>query len=288
VIRKYLELGLNDDNGTGSAEMQFEDEDFIEGVMKAKAPAGENNAKPAAIGERASAAIEAPTNLFPDGSPFIEGMTKIPVRKLRWRAKALVENNAFAIKDKSILDLRCQNGQFMHAALQNGAKYVEGIERQQELVDMANENLSIYTNNADSAKYKIHKGSLLGVLRKVKPNTFDTIFCFGVMNKLINNTGLMQQIVRIQPSYLIIDVDVNKSSEAITELDIEGEESASSEDAQSGKNVNLPSKSAIELLLSTYKFKFDYVDWSKLGIVNWAGLEDYLDSKRLSIIASKL
>jgi len=304
VIRKYLDLGYENES-SASITQQYDDDEFKDldsatnenAITSADAIGNispvENTAS--ASNEVASQpAIEAPTNIFPEGSPFLEGMPKVPIRKLRWRGKLLVEDNAFAIKDKSILDIRCQNGQFMHAALQAGARYVEGLEKQHELVEIARENLATcYGSDAENNRYKINEGSLLAMLRKIKPNTFDTIFCFGVMNKLINHAGLMQQIDRIKPSYLIIDVNVSKASEAVMEFDVAkaDDSSVSSEDSETatdGKNVGLPSKAAIELLLSTYKFTSAYVDWSKAAVSNQAGLEEYLTNQRLSIIASRI
>ena len=300
VIRRYLELGLNEKDNTSTAQLADEideDSDIIKSNSAntseiTKDDSGENKAV-ATAKMAASSIVEAPTNLFPDGSPFLEGMRKTPSKRLRWLGKVLVENNLVAIKDKSVLDLRCQNGQFMYAALQAGAKYVEGIEKQHELMEMARENLATcFGGDAENNRYRINEGSLLRVLRKIKPNTFDTIFCFGVMNKLINNAGMMQQIARINPTYLIIDVNVSAASEPVMEFDAENNEDSSTdieEDVKTdGRNVSLPSKSAIELILNTYKFKFEYIDWSKEDIIDWVGLEEYQNGQRVSIIATRL
>lgn len=300
VIRRYLELGLNEKDNTSTAQLGDEvdgDSDTIKldsanTPETAKDDSGESKAV-ATSKVAASAVIEAPTNLFPDGSPFLEGMLKIPSKRLRWRGKVLIEKSSIAIKDKSVLDLRCQNGQFVYAALQAGAKYVEGIEKQHELVEIARENLATYYGgNAENNRYRINEGSLLRVLRTIKPNTFDTVFCFGIMNKLINNAGLMQQIARINPTYLMIDVNVSEASEPVMEFDAADNEDSGTKNEEDiktdGRNVSLPSRSAIELILRTYKFKFEYIDWNKAGIVDWTGLEEYQNGQRVSIIASTL
>lgn len=299
VIRRYKDLGLNNE-GTPETMLEkqdIEDEDSLTTVNDeasySELPSAETKDTDIATIEKRTAKVRAhvaPTSFLSDDSPFLAGMSKVRIKRLRWRAKVLIENIEFAFKGKSVLDLRCQNGEFMYAAIQAGAKYAEGIEKKQELIEVARENLQYY-QDITADKYKIHQGNMLAVLRKIKPGTFDTILCIGVINRLINHAGLLQQIARIKPSYFIIDANVSDSSEAIVELDVDKNSDAESSDGESGrsaegKSIGLPSKAAVELLLRTYNFKFEYLDWSKVGIENWAGMEDYLSKRRISIIAT--
>lgn len=274
VIKRYLSLGL--------------DNDTIGKAMNSEMVTTETGDKGVAINEKtmlsASNTFQAPTNLFPDDSPFLVGMSNLLIRRLRWRARVIIENNDFAFKDKSVLDVRCQNGEFMFAAFKAGARFAEGIEKEEKRVITVKENFRQQNIAAD--KYKVDQGNLLGILRNIKPGTFDTIICNGIINRLT----LLNQIVRIKPSYVIIDADISESSNIVTRRNMDENMITNPRDinevANNRVDVITPNKAALEQMLNTYKFKYHYIDWGKVEIENWQGLEDYLKKQRITIIAT--
>ena len=282
VIKRYQSLEPNDDvtaksNKPDSKAINTKSDDS-DAVLEEKMVPSFSNAR----------TTQAPTNLFQDDSSFIRGMSSPLIKELRWRAKIIIENNDFAFKNKSVLDIRCQKGEFMFAALKSGASFVEGIGKDEEMVKTVRENFQ--QNNIPADKYKVNQGNMLRILRNIKPETFDTIICNGVIHSLMGNVGLLEEIVRIKPSFLMIDANVSNSSDIAVQP--EDDKTITSKSRDDNENTNkqgsiiYPSKDALELILNTYKLKFKYIDFTMSGVTNWAGIEGYLNGRRVSIIAT--
>lgn len=220
--------------------------------------------------------------VYPVDSPFLGDGSQAVINRHNWRATVLVDNNGPNIIEKNILDVGSHDGKFMYAALRIGAKFVEGIEPRQNLREAAKANLQHH--KVDSSKYKITEVNILQRLRALEPNSYDTIFCFGIIDKMMNRYGIMKEIARLRPSLLIIDASVEEEGMSI--------ESNSSQNSQnSGSNYQATSlevltRRLLESLLTTHGFTFKYIDWQENGIVTWAGLEDYRTQRRVSIIAA--
>jgi hypothetical protein len=103
------------------------------------------------------------------------------------------------------------------------------------------------------------------------------------MDKIISHADLIYRIVRLKPSYVIIDTEIARNTEPVITLTSEDnrvEHNTIRGDGMAG----IPSKAALNLLLNTYKIKYRYFDWNSFGITNWDELGDYKSHSRISII----
>jgi len=101
---------------------------------------------------------------------------------------------------------------------------------------------------------------------------------------------LLAEIKKLQPKYLILDTEVNLSEPPIIKLvkeDSKKEGAGVQNDFSSDPDmvVGLLSKSAIELMLKSLGFDFQYYDWHNNGITNWEHLMEYKNNKRISLVA---
>lgn len=225
-------------------------------------------------------------SIFPDNSPFLRtGSDQISANRLRQRTRMLIENNLFAIQEKSVLDLGSHDGRFMYASLIKGAKFVLGIEARPNMVDLADANLQYH--QIDKKKYQIIKDDIFNTLKNIEPNTFDTVLCFGIFSKTVYQPDLIYWISKMKPKHLIIDTDITSSLDPI--ITFSNEDHRFEHNTTRADNiVGIPSRTALELLLSTYGFKFSYTRWDDTKITNWNDLQDYKDKRRISLIATRV
>lgn len=208
--------------------------------------------------------------------------------RLNRRYIAEIYRNKEIIKYSTILDLGSHDGRWIFAAVMNGAKHVMGIEAREELVKNSYSNFEAY--NISEEKYSFICGDVFEEIKKIKPNTFNIIFCFGFFYHIMNHMLLLSEIKRINPEYLIFGTLISTSDRC--EIEIVQEDSNNESYGIRPKNTlsdqilsGIPSKSALELMLKNYGFEISYYDWHDAGIQNWEHLEDYRDNKRLSFRA---
>lgn len=259
VIKRYIDLGLQDST--------------VASTTSASGPS--------------DAWTFAPTNIYSNDSPLLSGLAGHLIKRLRWRAKVLIEQNDFAFRRKSVLDVYCQNGELMYAAVKLGAKHVEGIELDEKMANLVSQHFKYHEIGVN--KYHIYSGNFIDILRDVSPRKYDTIICNGVIANLINNSGLIEQIIRLEPSYVIIDANVsNFTASSKQPLGEKNDNSMRppSISGESGGHADFPSKDTLEFHLKRHGLRYRYIDWANCGIVNWIGLEDYASNRRISIIAT--
>jgi len=205
--------------------------------------------------------------------------------RLNNRYLALVHSNKGIIKNSSILDLASHDGRWTFAAIKNGAKRVWGIEGREELVKKSFENMKKY--GIASEKYSFVVGDILEKIKELKPKEFDVVFCFGIFYHIMNHMLLLTEIKKLQPHYIILDTQTSISNLPIIYLRkenslVEGaaipDSSHISDEVISGR----PSKLALEIMLNSLGFDFDYYDWENSDIKNWEDLDDYRSKKRIS------
>ena len=123
---------------------------------------------------------------FPEDSPFLCQ----DMRKNRWAIpynfeclNARIENLLWKqnnnIAGKKILDIACHMGTFSYAALQMGAVFVQGLDAEQAQLEHGKklfEQLKI-----PQKSYKFEAGDIQEILKIFPENSFDTIFCFGIL-----------------------------------------------------------------------------------------------------------
>ncbi len=223
------------------------------------------------------------TNFF-DSFPSFYGSSETGSSKNRLNNRyiGLIHNNKAIIKNSSILDLASHDGRWSYAAIKNGAKKVLGIEARDELVKKSFENMK--KHGISREKYSFIVGDIFEKLKELKPNEFDVIFCFGIFYHITNHMLLLTEIKRLQPHYLILDTQITTSQDPIIHFIKEnplGEGAGIPDSSQSGDDilVGRPSKSALEMMLSSLGFDFSYFDWEHSGIKNWDHMEEYRSKK---------
>ena len=149
-------------------------------------------------------------NFIPPNSPFLT----LDTRTKRWaipyhpecinaRIDILLNKNPEAIQNKSILDVGSHTGIFSFAALQLGAKDVYGVDVEDLTVKRCD---SLFLKEGVSPKkYTFKVENIINFLEKVEENSFDTIFCFGVMYYITEPYRLLKLMARAAKDSILID-----------------------------------------------------------------------------------
>jgi predicted RNA methylase len=231
-------------------------------------------------------------NFFDEYSQFYHtSKTKPFPNRLNKRYEALIQNNTDLIKNKCILDIASHDGRWSFAALKNEAKYVLGIEGRKELVENSIKNMKIY--EISDAKYDFIVGDIHEEIKKLKPNKFETIFCFGFFYHTLDHNLLLREIKKLNPKNLILDTVISNSNFPIIELieedsDVESYAIKNIENTDKNVLVGIPSKKAIERMLKNLGFEYYYYDWHDGHIQNWDDLESYKIKRRITLVAKNL
>jgi len=205
---------------------------------------------------------------------FIDEDNILPYpNRLNNRYTVLIEKNIEMIRDKKILDIGSHDGRWSFAAIKNGASHVQGIELRSSMVEKAKKNMRKY--RIPKKKYSFISGNIFEELSKLKPKSFDTIFCFGILYHVYNHLQLFSELKRLNSKNLILDTDVITVKRPFIKLRQERNEKFL---------VGIPSQNAINLMLDFYGFQYDYVDWNNSGIEKWGKTMDYKNGSRVTCI----
>lgn len=210
--------------------------------------------------------------------------------RLNPRYRALIENNQNVIRDRTILDLASHDGRWTFAALKAGARHALGIEGRANLVAAANSTLHEYGIAED--RYRFIVGDVFEQLDLIAPGSIETIFCFGFFYHTPHHMRLLSKIARLDPQHLIIDTEVDRSTEPIVRL--RKEAVALQPNAVTGEPgdpahavVGKPTRSALEMMLTSFGWQLSYYDWDRVGINRWDDLLDYREHRRVTVAASR-
>jgi len=209
--------------------------------------------------------------------------------RLNNRYTALIEFNKSLIKNSSILDLGSHDGRWSFAAIKNGAVNVLGIEGREHHVKNSHKNMQLY--KIPKEQYNFRCGDVFEKIKKIQPKTFDVVFCFGLFYHIMDHMKLLEEIKRLKAKYLILDTSLSSSKKPIIELreDPSNNEGVGIKSNHSFSNkvlVGRPSKMALEMMLKSLGYSFNYYDWHNAGIENWENIEDYQLGRRISLVAT--
>ena len=98
--------------------------------------------------------------------------------------------------------------------IKNGAKKVYGIEGKKELVEKGLENMQKY--KIPENKYSFVVGDIFEEIKKIPLNEIDIVFCFGIFYHVSNHMELLTRVKKLNPKYLILDTEINKSKFFLT------------------------------------------------------------------------
>lgn len=228
---------------------------------------------------------------FFDNYPEFFSTSKVSAtrNRLNLRNRALIEANESIIRGKSILDIASHDGRWSFAALKQGARYVVGIEPRQHLVDFSGSNMAKYGISND--QFNFICGDVFKVIDELEPGSIDTVFCFGFLYHTVHHLRLMEKIAKLRPSHLILDTEIAPDHESVIRVRAEN---VSGEGAgwtpsladKSQTIIGFPSRSALDLMLSSCRWIFSYYNWHGSGIKRWDDLVDYHEGRRVTIVAS--
>jgi 2-polyprenyl-3-methyl-5-hydroxy-6-metoxy-1,4-benzoquinol methylase len=206
--------------------------------------------------------------------------------RLNQRYRACIEWNESVIRGKRILDIASHDGRWCLAAMKAGAANVVGIEARERLVDAAAANLRKY--GVAESSYRFILGDALDSIDQIEPHSVDTVFCLGFFYHVVNHMLLLSKIARLKPKYLVLDTEISLDPRSIISLrgddsEIENNAIRARSDAAKLVLVGVPSKSALELMLSNYGWSFAYYDWHRAGIRRWDSVWDYHQGERITM-----
>jgi hypothetical protein len=198
-------------------------------------------------------------------------------QRLARRWDAIVSPNLNLFKNATVLDLASHDGRWSMAALDAGARHVTGIEGRPDLVNKANEIFTACEIPKD--RYDFVKTDVLTALPIFEPGRFDLILNLGFFYHTARHCDIFKQMYRLNPRAVILDSEIDLGSGAIVRYKYEDynleSSSIPSTPGVSRALVGFPSQDLITLLCDFFGFKYRIIDWQKLGIIDWEGIDDY-------------
>jgi ubiquinone/menaquinone biosynthesis C-methylase UbiE len=147
---------------------------------------------------------------IPPDSPFLTTDTRtkrwaVPYHSecINGRIGVLLDNNRQYLQNKSILDIGSHTGIFSWAALQLGAKFIHGIDVEKRTTKRCIELFS--REDISASKYKFETNDVLQFLEGIEKNSFDTVFCFGVLYYMTEPYHLLKLMARAAKETVLID-----------------------------------------------------------------------------------
>ena len=204
------------------------------------------------------------------------------------RIGVLLDDNRLLLQNQSILDIGSHTGIFSLAALQLGAKFVHGIDVEERTVKRC---IDLFTEEDISvSKYKFENKDIISFLEKAEKNSYDTIFCFGVLYYITEPYRLLKLMVRAAKKSIIVDTftasysavqgkDAPKTQPELTSqvlslpLMISCPTQTNKKDydlpeyfCRKGRNLSLtslPTEAMLELWFESLGLTWEQLDWSR-------------------------
>ena len=211
--------------------------------------------------------------------------------RLNSRYKAMIDANRECIAGKSVLDIASHDGRWSYAAYDGGARHVLGIEARPELVERAEATMREY--GVPEGRISFVTGDIHREIAKVPHGSVDTVFCFGFFYHTMHHARLLASIQELVPKYLILDTGVCASDQPVIEIRKEDTDNPASavraaDDPRRLALVGLPSRPALDMMLDYAGFRYEYFDWHQAGVEDWDTIEDYRDSLRVTVRATRI
>jgi predicted RNA methylase len=219
-----------------------------------------------------------PSRFFDSFPRFISTSATGPWReRLNARYVGLIHANRQLLDGARVLDLASHDGRFSFAALQNGASRVVGIELDPIVRREAFTNMEHY--GVPRADYEFVAGDIFDQIELVEP--FDVVFCFGILYHITDHMQLLSQIAAREPQQVIIDTHTSRLEGAVIEL----RNAFGKSPPPPGSYIEgRPTRAALEAMLSSFGWTFEYLDWSELPGPEAEHLDDYRSGKRVSLV----
>jgi ubiquinone/menaquinone biosynthesis C-methylase UbiE len=206
--------------------------------------------------------------------------------RLNQRYRACIEWKSDVIRGQRVLDIASHDGRWSFAALKAGAAHVIGIEARDHLIEGASANLREY--GIPENTFRFVQGDAFEAIDRIEPGSIDTVFCFGFFYHVTNHMLLLSKIARLKPRHIVLDTAVTADPRCVVLFqreDPDNESDAARTDPEAQKIVlaGIPSKAALELMLSSFGWDFNFYNWHDAGIVRWKHIEDYQEGTRVTV-----
>jgi hypothetical protein len=216
---------------------------------------------------------------------FDSSETTAFANRLNERHRAIIESNHQAIAGKRVVDIASHDGRWSFAALKAGASHVTGLEARDHLVKASRENLQHAGIAGETCSFVLDDA--FRALQQIEPGSVDTVMCLGFFYHVTDHMPLLFLIDRLRPRHLIMDTAVVADPRPVVVWQAEnhGFESDAVKTSEAQKTVlaGIPSRSALDLMLSSFGWKPRYYDWRNAGIRNWTHIEDYQEGTRVTL-----
>ena len=113
---------------------------------------------------------------------------------------------------------------------------------------------------------------------------------WGFFYHVANHVLLLSKIARLKPQHIILDTAVAADHRSVVVFQKENPELESKAvrfdgNVQETVLVGFPSLPAIELMMSSFGWRYEYYPWHGVGIRQWDHIEDYHDGTRVTLRA---
>jgi predicted nicotinamide N-methyase len=197
--------------------------------------------------------------------------------RLNARYLALIHKNRQLLEGATVLDLASHDGRFSFAALQNGAARVIGIEWSADLIKHGLVNMEHY--GVPSNRYDFLLGDIYERIEELEQ--CDVVLCFGIFYHITSHMLLLTKIADLDPRAVIIDTAVSRLQVPAIEL----RSGAAARPLKLGEQVEgHPSRAALDAMLSSFGWKYDYFDWEQSGLLERTQMQDYQRGVRVSVV----
>src|SRR5260221_4155699 len=219
-----------------------------------------------------------PTRFFNSFPRFVEtSETGHVLDRLNARYLGLIHEHRELIAGANVLDLASHDGRFSFAALQDGAARVVGIEAEPHMVQKSFANMNHY--DVPTSQYEFLRGDMFELIEQVE--RCDVVFCFGILYHINHHMLLLEQIAERDPRTLIIDTNISSLEAPVIELrnPVHGDHLR-----LGGSLEGYPSQAALDAMLSSFGWNYEYFDRNQSGLTEPAQMVDYRAGERVTIV----
>jgi hypothetical protein len=221
-----------------------------------------------------------PARFFERFPRFVETSETGPwLDRLNARYLALVHANRHLVDGATVLDLASHDGRFTFAALCNGAARVIGIEHDAKLVGAAHEHMEHYGISRD--RYDFLLGDMFE--RIPEAGRCDVVFCFGILYHINDHMRLLSAIAEREPRTVIVDTNVSLMPGVVVEVRAP---LAGNPPPPGAQLEGWPTKGALDAMLASLGWTFEYFDWLGSGLAAAEKMDDYRAGRRVSAVVT--
>ena len=223
--------------------------------------------------------VTEPVPFFNDYPRFLETSTmRASFERLNARYTILIHRNRHLLEGATVLDLASHDGRFTLAALRAGARHVVGVEIDDVLVERAHANMAAYGVAPD--RYEFVTRDMFRHFDEL--DEFDVVFCFGILYHINDHMQLLSNIAAVQPKWIIVDTKISQFDGSVIEV---RSPLGASPPALGSHLEGYPSRIALDVMLASFGWELEHLDWSESGLLDRPGNDDYRNGERVSVLA---